>query len=235
MKKYFFIGLTFLAIVANAQKTKAKPAGKSTKPPATASSLKNANDSVSYAIGVLVASYYKNQQGIKKLNSSLVAKAVNDVYANKKPMLDDNQCNMTIIQYTSPDLNKTMRASEAFLAQNKLRPGVKTTASGLQYEVLSEGQGTRPSVTDTFTVHYKGTLIDGTEFDNSYTRGEPLTMPVGNVVSGWIEGLQLMRTGSKYKFYIPYQLGYGLNTTGSIPGGSALIFEVELLKVNGKD
>src|SRR5688572_31570386 len=123
MKKYFFIGLSFMAVVANAQKTtaKPKPATKSTKP-VTASPLKNANDSVSYAIGVLVASYYKNQQGIKKLNSTLVAKAVNDIYANKKPLLNDNQCNMAIIQYTSPDLNKTMQASEAFLAKNKLRP-----------------------------------------------------------------------------------------------------------------
>ena len=223
-----------MAVVANAQKTTAKPAAKSTKP-VTANPLKNANDSVSYAIGVLVASYYKNQQGIKKLNSSLVAKAVNDVYTNKKPLLNDNQCNMAIIQYTSPELSKTMKEGENFLAQNKKKPGVKTTASGLQYEVLVEGKGTKPTASDTFTVHYKGTLIDGTEFDNSLNRGEPLTMPLSNVVSGWIEGLQLMRTGSKYKFYIPYQLGYGLNATGSIPGGSTLIFEVELLKVNGKD
>jgi FKBP-type peptidyl-prolyl cis-trans isomerase len=237
MKKYFLIGLSFTAFAAGAQKTTAKPAAKpaakNTKPVA-ANPLKNANDSVSYAIGVLVASYYKNQQGINKLNSSLVAKAVNDVYGNKKPLLNDNQCNMAIIQYTTPDLTKTMKASEAFLAENKKRPEIKTTASGLQYEVLVQGTGTKPTPSDTITAHYRGTLIDGTEFDNSYKRGEPLTLQLGSVIAGWIEGMQLMPTGSKYKLYIPYQLGYGMNTTGSIPGGSALIFEVELLKVNGK-
>jgi FKBP-type peptidyl-prolyl cis-trans isomerase len=128
-----------------------------------------------------------------------------------------------------------MQASEAFLAENQKRPGVKTTASGLQYEVLVQGTGTRPTPNDTITAHYRGTLIDGTEFDNSYKRGEPLTLQLGSVIAGWIEGMQLMPTGSKYKLYIPYQLGYGMNTTGSIPGGSTLIFEVELLKVNGKE
>ena len=224
-----------MAFTANAQKkTATKPVAKNTKPVA-AQPLKNANDSVSYAIGVLVASYYKNQQGITKLNSSLVAKAVNDVYANKKPLLNDNQCNMAIITYTTPDLGKTMKAGEAFLVENKKRPEIKTTASGLQYEVLSQGTGSKPSAVDTFTAHYRGTLIDGTEFDNSYKRGEPLTLPVGSVISGWTEGLQLMSTGSKYRFYIPHQLGYGVNTTGSIPGGSVLVFEVELLRVNGKE
>jgi len=104
----------------------------------------------------------------------------------------------------------------------------------LQYEVITPGNGPHPMATDTVTVNYRGTLIDGTEFDNSFSRGEPLVIQLNRVIPGWTEGVQLMPVGSKYKFYIPYQLGYGLNGTGPIPGGSVLIFEVELLKINGK-
>jgi FKBP-type peptidyl-prolyl cis-trans isomerase len=127
-----------------------------------------------------------------------------------------------------------IEAGEKFLAQNKNKPGVKTTASGLQYEVLKEGNGPKPIATDTVTVHYAGTLMNGEEFDNSYKRGEPISLPLNGVIRGWTEGLQLMTAGSKYKFYIPYQLGYGTQAAGSIPPGSVLIFEVELVKINDK-
>ena len=114
-----------------------------------------------------------------------------------------------------------------FLAQNKLKPGVKTTASGLQYEVITEGQGIKPTAVDTFVAHYRGTLLDGTEFDASYNRGQPLQLGVSQVIRGWTEGLQLMPVGSKYKFWIPYEIAYGVMGQGQIPGGAMLIFEVE--------
>jgi FKBP-type peptidyl-prolyl cis-trans isomerase len=122
-------------------------------------------------------------------------------------------------------------AGENFLAANKKKAGVKTTASGLQYEVIREGTGPKPTAQDTVTVNYAGTLINGTEFDNSYKRGEPITFPLRGVIAGWTEGLQLMSTGAKYKFYIPHQLAYGTNDVGTIPAGSVLVFEVELLKI----
>ena len=125
-------------------------------------------------------------------------------------------------------------ACNNFLAANKSKPGIITTASGLQYEVIRQGTGERPTAQDTFVCHYRGTLLDGTEFDASYNRNQPLEMPVNQVIRGWTEGLQLMNAGSKFKFYIPYTLGYGANDNGPIPGGSLLIFEVELLDVKKK-
>jgi len=127
-------------------------------------------------------------------------------------------------------------AGEKFLAENKSKPGVQTTASGLQYEVIRQGTGRKPTVTDSVEVNYAGTLINGNEFDNSYKRGQSITFLVSGVIRGWTEALQLMPAGSKYKLYIPYQLAYGTNDVGngSIPGGSVLIFDVELLRVVGK-
>ncbi|WP_394228810.1 FKBP-type peptidyl-prolyl cis-trans isomerase [Pseudoalteromonas spongiae] len=119
----------------------------------------------------------------------------------------------------------------AFLAENGKKDGVVTTDSGLQYQVLSEGEGKKPLATDTVEVHYKGTLIDGTEFDSSYSHGEPITFPLNRVIKGWTEGVQLMAEGSKYKFFIPSELAYGERDLGKIPANSTLIFEVELLKV----
>jgi FKBP-type peptidyl-prolyl cis-trans isomerase len=128
----------------------------------------------------------------------------------------------------------TIAAGEKFLAENKKKPGVKTTASGLQYEVLVEGTGPKPNAEDQVVAHYAGTLIDGTKFDNSYDRGQPITIGLNQVIRGWTEGLQLMPVGSKYRFFIPYQLGYGMQEAGAIPAGSALVFEVELLEIKKK-
>jgi FKBP-type peptidyl-prolyl cis-trans isomerase len=127
-----------------------------------------------------------------------------------------------------------IKAGDEFMAKNKKRSEVKTTASGLQYEVITAGNGPKPVATDTVVVHYKGTLLDGTEFDNSYTRGEPATFPLNRVIPGWTEGVALMNVGSKYKLYIPHTLAYGVNDNGPIPGGSLLVFEVELIEVKGK-
>ena len=120
---------------------------------------------------------------------------------------------------------------EKFLAENAERESVTVTDSGLQYEVMSEGDGASPTAEDTVTVHYKGTLLDGTEFDSSYSRGEPATFPLSRVIPGWTEGVQLMKVGSKFKFFIPSELAYGERSTGKITPNSTLVFEVELLDV----
>jgi FKBP-type peptidyl-prolyl cis-trans isomerase len=123
-------------------------------------------------------------------------------------------------------------AGRKFLEENAKKAGVKTTSSGLQYKVITEGAGRKPKATETVTVHYRGTLIDGTEFDSSYKRGEPISFGLNRVIAGWTEGLQLMPTGSKYEFYIPYNLAYGERGAGGvIPPYATLIFEVELLGV----
>lgn len=130
---------------------------------------------------------------------------------------------------TTPEENKA--AGMAFLAKNAKKPTIVTTASGLQYEILKEGTGASPSATDSVTVHYKGTTIDGTEFDSSYSRGTPATFPLNRVIAGWTEGVQLMKEGAKYRFYIPSDLAYGARGAGQAIGpNSTLIFDIELIK-----
>ena len=225
MKKLIIAGSLFLAIGAQAQKT---PVKKPAAPASSASFMKNANDSTSYAIGLLVANFYK-QQGIRKLNITMINKAINDVYANKRTAMNEEQANVVIMKRlnTNPRLIQNIEEGERFLARNGKRTGVKTTGSGLQYEVLLPGTGERPTAADTVTVNYKGTLLNGTVFDQN----NGISFPLGNVIAGWTEGLQLMPVGSKYKFYIPYKLGYGMNDNGAIPAGATLIFEVELIRV----
>ena len=234
MKKYLVAGFVLFAVAGHAQKTPAKkPAPKTT----STAALKTLSDSASYAIGISVASFY-SQQGMKNINTTLVAKAINDVYGKKKLLVSEAQANdvvMRLMNQAQSDKTKpNVAAGEAFLAKNRSNPNVKTTASGLQYEVITPGDGPKPLATDTVTVNYRGTLLDGTEFDDSYKRGEPASFPLNRVIPGWTEGVQLMSKGAKYKFYIPYQLAYGLNSTGPIPGGSVLIFEVDLISINGK-
>jgi FKBP-type peptidyl-prolyl cis-trans isomerase len=236
MNKILAAILCLSVMAAQAQKTPAKkPVTKKTTAPT--STLKNLTDSASYAIGLSVANFY-NQQGLKSINTAMVSKAISDVYNKKKPLIDETQANEVIMScMNEAQMAKSkpiVSAGEEFLRKNRANPSVKTTTSGLQYEVVKEGTGPKPSATDTVTVHYRGTLIDGTEFDNSYTRGEPATFPLNRVIPGWTEGVQLMSTGSKYKLYIPYQLGYGLNGQGPIPPGSVLVFEVELISIAGK-
>ncbi len=128
---------------------------------------------------------------------------------------------------------ENIRLGNEFLAQNKTKEGVLSTASGLQYQVLNQGSGTvHPKASDTVTVHYHGTLIDGTVFDSSVERGEPIAFPLDRVIKGWTEGVQLMVEGDKYRFFIPSELAYGNRSTGKIGGGSVLIFDVELIKIN---
>ncbi len=230
MKKVFLGGLLLISVAAFSQAK--KPAVKKTA--ASATVLKNLTDSASYAIGVSVANFYK-QQGMASLNAAMVSKAITDMMDKKTPLMNENDCNNVIMKYMNQGqqakAKPNVEAGEKFLADNKSKPGVKTTPSGLQYEVITEGTGPKPTLSDTVTVNYIGTLINGTEFDNSYKRGQPISFPVGGVIKGWTEALQLMPVGSKYKLYIPQELAYGTNDVGNIPAGSVLVFEVELLKL----
>ena len=217
------------------EKLKPKPVTvKPVTPTKSVSILKSLNDSVSYAVGINVAYFYK-QLEVTSLNTSIVSKAINEIMAGKKVLFNDATVNMVMNKYLSEIQEEkskpTILEGEKFLSQNKLRPEVKTTASGLQYEAVTEGTGQSPMATDSVTCNYKGTYINGTEFDNSYKRGAPITFALNGVIRGWTEGLQLMKVGSKYKFYVPYTLGYGAYDYNGIPGGSALLFEVDLLDV----
>lgn len=127
---------------------------------------------------------------------------------------------------------KNIEEGKAYLAENGSKPGIVTTESGLQYEILVEGDGAQPSAEDTVTVHYRGTLLNGTEFDSSYARNEPASFPLNRVIPGWTEGVQLMKVGSKFRFHIPSELAYGTRSTGSITPNSTLIFDVELISID---
>lgn len=199
--------------------------------------MKNSTDSFSYAVGYNIATSMK-QQGVTSINGVLMQKAIDDVLKGRKLSLTEDQANMTM-QAKMEELSKKKSAGEknkgtAFLNANKKRAGVKTLANGLQYEVLKSGEanGMKPTAQDTVVVHYVGTLIDGTKFDASTDRGEPAEFPVGGVIRGWTEILQLMTTGDKWKVAIPSDLAYGDRGAGAaIPPGAALVFEIELLKI----
>ena len=195
-------------------------------------------DSLSYSIGVQVAEYYKTM-GVEKINTDYVAKAFHDVLNNKPLTISEDECNMNIQQklqqFMATKVSAVKEAGKKFLEENKKRPGVVTLPDGLQYEIITKGTGPIPKATDTVQANYIGTLINGEEFDNSYKRGTPLTIPVSGVIRGWTEALELMPVGSKWKLFIPSDLGYGdRGADGAIPGGSALIFEIELLNIVNK-
>ncbi len=239
MKQFFLavsVSLMGIAAVQAQSKPKLKvvnPAGVVAKP---VSSLRNANDSFSYALGLNIANNLK-LQGIDKISDAAMQKGLNDVFNKRALLLNDQQANMCIqqtIQANMTKRNELVRAKgAAYLAENKKRPGVITLPDGLQYEVLKTGDANSPMLKaqDTFVVHYAGTLIDGEKFDNSYDRGAPLTMAVADVIPGWTEILMKMHIGDKYKVFIPSELGYGERASGKIPGGSTLVFEMELLGV----
>ena len=203
--------------------------------------LKTETDKVSYSIGLDIGSTFKKQN--MEVNLDLLIAGMKDAVGGKKPLLTDDQVKETMTAYSKSMMEKqaakakeesakNAAAGEKFLAENKGKEGVKTTASGLQYKVIKEGTGAAPKETETVVVHYKGTLIDGKEFDSSYKRNEPATFPVNRVIKGWTEGLQLMKPGSKYQFFIPASLGYGERGAGQDIGpNQTLIFEVELQSV----
>jgi FKBP-type peptidyl-prolyl cis-trans isomerase len=243
MKQFFLVvGASAIALCAGAQGKKGMKAkaitdtAKKAMAPAPAY-LKSNLDSFSYALGMNIANNLK-QQSIDKINGVAMQKAMDDIFKKKTPALDEQQAN-SVIQKTlqgnsSKKSNSEKQKCTQFLATNKKRAGVISLPSGLQYEVLTKGDqsSATPKLQDTVVAHYAGTLIDGKEFDNSYKRGEPLTIPVGGVIKGWTEILQLMHIGDKFKVYIPSELGYGDRGAGAdIPGGAALIFDMELLGI----
>lgn len=196
--------------------------------------LKDQKDKVSYSVGLQIGFNLSRQK--VDINPDILAAGIKDALAGK-PQLNPDQIkevmtafekDMEQKQKEAGDKNKTEGAK--FLEENKKKDGVKTTGSGLQYKVLKEGNGAQPKATDTVTVNYRGTLINGTEFDSSYKRGQPATFPVNGVIKGWTEALQLMKVGSKYQLFIPSSLAYGERAVSpDLSANSTLIFEVELL------
>lgn len=205
------------------------------KPAVNAPLLKTKLDSASYAFGSSIANDLK-MRGVTALNYSLVSKAMNDVFSAGNVILSPEKSQEVIYGLLSSLERKkfegVINEANKFLGENKNKAGVVTLPSGLQYEILTAGTGSKPVATDEVTVHYKGTLINGKQFDSSYDRGEPASFVLNQVIPGWTEGLQQMAVGSKYRFFIPYNLGYGERGAGQdIPPYSTLIFEVELIKI----
>lgn len=192
-------------------------------------------DSLSYSLGVVLASNLKSQ-GFSTINSDELAKGFGDsLEGNAALSVEEADAKIREVM-TKIQEEKSADAKdegEAFLSENAGKEGVSITDSGLQYNHESEGEGESPTAEDTVTVHYKGTLINGTEFDSSYKRGEPISFPLNGVIPGWTEGLQLMKVGGKTTFYIPQELAYGArpNPNGPIPPYAALIFDVELIDI----
>jgi FKBP-type peptidyl-prolyl cis-trans isomerase len=198
-----------------------------------------------YAIGVDLG---KSLQPVKAdVDIAALKAGLDDAFAGTTPKLDDaarEEIKNTVAKKMqerqqaerAEQASKAQQEGEAFLAENAKREGVKTTESGLQYEVLTEGKGDKPTAEDRVTVHYKGTLINGEEFDSSYARGQPVTFPLSNVIPGWTEGVQLMTPGSKYKFVIPSKLAYGERGAGvKIGPNETLVFEVELISIEKEE
>ncbi len=202
-----------------------------------AQNLNTEMEKVSYSLGVNVAKSVKNQ-GLESIDSEAIAQAFTDVFEGNELKISEQESNVILQEYFGKLAQKAqsqnVEAGQNFLAENAKRDGVVTTATGLQYEVLTEGSGDSPKETDQVTVHYHGTLIDGTVFDSSVERGQPATFPVNGVIPGWVEALQLMNPGAKYKLFIPSNLAYGERGAGGAIGPNAtLIFEVELISIGG--
>lgn len=203
--------------------------------------LKSDRDKVSYSIGLEIGNNFKKQS--IDVDADILARGMKDALSGSKPLMTDKEIQDTMTAFQKDMMakqaekakalaEKNKKDEEAFLAENKKKEGVKTTSSGLQYKVIKDGEGPMPKATDTVTVNYRGTLIDGTEFDSSYKRGEAATFPVEGVIAGWTEALQLMKVGSKYQLFIPSNLAYGERGAGQAIGpNSTLIFEVELLSI----
>lgn len=193
-------------------------------------------DTASYALGVNIATSVKSN-GMDEINLQAFAKAFQDVYANEKLKITAEESNPILQAYFGSLMEKKaasgLAEGQKWLADNAKKSGVTTTASGLQYEVMREGTGPKPTASNTVKVHYHGTTLDGKVFDSSVERGQPVEFPLTNVIKGWTEGVQLMSVGSKYKFYIPGELAYGPRPPqgSGIAPNATLVFEVELLEI----
>jgi FKBP-type peptidyl-prolyl cis-trans isomerase FklB len=227
MKLRLIIILSFLFLVSqvNAQENPA---------------LKNQKDKMSYIIGMDIGNNLKKQS--IDVNPNILARGVKDALAGGKPLLTEQEIREAMTGFQKEMMakrevvaKKNKEQGEAFLAENKKKEGVKTLPSGLEYKVIKAGTGKKPRLSDTVTVNYRGTLIDGTEFDSSFRRGQPVTFQVSGVIPGWTEALQLMEEGAKWQLIIPSSLAYGEQGRGSVIGPNAtLIFELELISIQEK-
>jgi len=226
LKLIVILGILFLVSQVNAQENLV---------------LKNQKDKISYIIGMDIGTNLKKQS--IDIDSNILAKGVKDALAGTKPLLTEQEIQETMVAFQKEMMAKQAEVAkknkaegEAFLAENKKKEGVKTLPSGLQYKVIKAGTGKKPKSTDTVTAHYRGTLINGTEFDSSYKRGQPATFPVsGGMIPGWTEALQLMEEGAKWQLFIPSNLAYGEKGAGRDIGPNAtLIFEIELVSIQEK-
>jgi len=237
-KAIFLAGATaFAGVAAQAQepKAEAKEAAAEKKEEPKAMSLKEAVTLASYNFGRNLGKQLKDD---KLVDRDLFIKGIKDVLAGKGEDADEMKLReaMGLMQAEmqkneQAEAEKYKKKNVDYLTENGKKEGIKITKSGLQYQVLREGKGDAPKATDTVKVHYSGKLIDGTEFDSSYKRNEPIEFPLNRVIKGWTEGVQLMKPGSKFKFFIPQELAYGPQGSQTIPGFSTLVFEVELLEV----
>jgi FKBP-type peptidyl-prolyl cis-trans isomerase FkpA/FKBP-type peptidyl-prolyl cis-trans isomerase FklB len=211
-------------------------------PHALAAELETEQQKLGYMIGMDVGRSLAAQD--TEVDLEAMFEAIRTLYEGGEPLMSDEEAQAVRQAYIEKRqaaaaakqqavASKNKAESDAFLAQNAEADGVKVTESGLQYKVIEAGDGDRPAATDTVTVHYRGTLLDGTQFDSSYDRGEPISFALDRVIPGWTEGVQLMPVGSKYQFWIKPELGYGEAGGGPIPPNSALIFEVELISIGG--
>ena len=235
MIKPTLVAVAVMAIVGCGQEAEKK-----------AAVLETEEQKQSYALGASIGSYMNNNLteqekfGVVLDKELLMAGFTESIQGNgqieqeeiqKLLMALDQKVTAKKQEQAALDSEKAIAEGAAFMAENAKVEGVQTTESGMQYQVLTAAEGAKPTATDTVKVHYKGTLIDGTEFDSSYNRGEPIEFPLNRVIAGWTEGVQLMSVGSKFKFVIPSELAYGPQGTGPIPGNATLIFEVELLDI----
>ncbi|MBP9216725.1 MAG: FKBP-type peptidyl-prolyl cis-trans isomerase [Agitococcus sp.] len=213
------------------------------KPSSSTSSVKLATDDAkaAYSIGYMTAKSMSAQ--VPALDTKSYVAGFKDAYAKKDPAIKEADMKTVLMAFEAKvrkeaedkqkkDAAEAVTKGATYLAENAKKAGVTTTASGLQYQVIKEGTGAKPVATDTVKVHYEGKLVDGTVFDSSIKRGEPVSFPLNQVIAGWTEGVQLMTVGSKYKFVIPANLAYGEQGGGPIPANSVLTFEVELLEIN---
>lgn len=241
---------TQTAPASGAQKAPAAKTGTATKPKAPAPlMLKTQKDKVSYALGMSMGKDLgaKLHQGSVEVDQTILLRGVKDALSGSKLLLTDDEVKAVFAQLNAEvrkrleekakiagDANK--KEGDEFLAANKAKDGVVTLPSGLQYKIITEGTGPKPTATDSVTCNYRGTLISGIEFDSSYKRGQPATFQVNGVIKGWTEALQLMPMGSKWQLFIPAELAYGAqNKSAEIGPNSTLIFEVELLSIPSKD
>lgn len=210
-----------------------------------ATKLTDKKDKISYSIGVDVGKSIHKQK--IEINPESFLAGLKDGQADKLTLMTEEEIRQTLMALQTEmqekqasimkeQAAKNLAEGEKFLAENKKQKGVVTLPSGLQYRIIKEGKGTSPKATDTVTTHYRGKLINGTEFDSSYTRGEPAKFAVNGVIPGWVEALQLMKPGAKWELFVPAKLAYGQNGVGQLIGpNSTLLFEVELLNVGGED